>query len=189
MLVDALLLANDYLKLTSYIEGPSRFWKVRKWTSSCVLEQVGTCVDLLPRFNTCIIVSICDARASILSITTSLYLNSCPVTLAEKLKRVFVNIISFWPPSGYITLSIWSFVKICFPLVYIQNCLMLKMAGSCENLAPTFWSDIKNLGNVLVGWYCVEDHWNCRATWATTGPWSRLANETKTTIPGTSMWC
>ncbi|KAG0566021.1 hypothetical protein M758_7G030500 [Ceratodon purpureus] len=28
MLVDALLLANDYLKLTSYIEGPSRFWKL-----------------------------------------------------------------------------------------------------------------------------------------------------------------
>lgn len=28
MLVDALLLANDYLKLTSYIEGPSKFWKV-----------------------------------------------------------------------------------------------------------------------------------------------------------------
>lgn len=28
MLVDALLLANDHLKLTSHIEGPSRFWKV-----------------------------------------------------------------------------------------------------------------------------------------------------------------
>lgn len=28
MLVDALLLANDYLKLTSYIEGPSKFWKL-----------------------------------------------------------------------------------------------------------------------------------------------------------------
>jgi len=27
MLVDALLLANDHLKLTSHIEGPSRFWK------------------------------------------------------------------------------------------------------------------------------------------------------------------
>lgn len=32
MLVDALLLANDHLKLTSHIEGPSRFWKV------CVLK-------------------------------------------------------------------------------------------------------------------------------------------------------
>lgn len=28
MLVDAFLMANDYLKLTSYIEGPSKFWKV-----------------------------------------------------------------------------------------------------------------------------------------------------------------
>lgn len=41
MLVDALLLANDHLKLTSHIEGPSRFWKV------CVINHFATFVKVL----------------------------------------------------------------------------------------------------------------------------------------------
>jgi hypothetical protein len=28
MLVDALLLANDYLRITTHIESPEKFWKV-----------------------------------------------------------------------------------------------------------------------------------------------------------------
>lgn len=47
MLVDALLLANDYLKITSHIEGPERFWKVciiLPWISGGVTKITCSCL-------------------------------------------------------------------------------------------------------------------------------------------------
>jgi hypothetical protein len=72
MLVDALLLANDYLKLTSYIEGPSRFWKVCNWASSSALKE-WYFVRLFLQCNKNILVSICDAHTCSMSIATRSY--------------------------------------------------------------------------------------------------------------------